>query len=52
MGSATAPGAVFRALAKNNSTHGLNRRLRLHPYEQIAGGEAPPVTPGAVMLPN
>jgi hypothetical protein len=47
-GSAPAPGVVFRALAENNRTHGINRCPRWHPYDHLAGGGAPPEAPGAL----
>ena len=51
-GSAPAPGVVFRALAESNRAHYLFGPLSPATVRTIAGGEAPPATPGAGVLPN
>ena len=51
MGTAPAPGAVFRALAENpGAQESSGRRFQLH--AQTAGREARPATPGAGVLPS
>jgi hypothetical protein len=52
IGSAPAPGAVFRALAENNER---NKKVPVRPgilVSQTAGREARPATPEAGVLPS